>query len=147
VSRGWRQPRRCFRLPETDRETSTDHRHHRPHQQSLSYNPNPLVISRELPTSVPEDPNNKPSPRRLRTPLGQDWPVNPGRTPWIESFNGRLRDEFLNGQLFDNLLEGRVLLEDWRIDYNLNRPHSAHGGLSPIEFVQAWLNQQQPALA
>ena len=70
-------------------------------------------------------------------------PGSPWQNAWIESFNGRLRDEFLNGQLFDNLLEARILLEDWRIDYNLNRPHSAHDGLSPTEFVQAWLNQHQ----
>jgi len=31
-----------------------------------------------------------------------------------------------------------TLLEDWRIDYNLNRPHSAHGWLTPVEFVEAW---------
>jgi transposase InsO family protein len=70
-------------------------------------------------------------------------PGSPWQNAWIESFNGRLRDEFLNGQLFETVLEARVLLEDWRIDYNLNRPHSAHDGLSPTEFVQAWLNRQQ----
>jgi putative transposase len=70
-------------------------------------------------------------------------PGSPWQNAWIESFNGRLRDEFLNGQLLDTLLEARILVEDWRIDYNLNRPHSAHGGLSPTEFVQAWLNQHQ----
>ena len=63
---------------------------------------------------------------------------------WIESFNGRMRDEHLNGQLFDSLLEAQVLTEDWRIDYNINRPHSAHGWLTPVEFVEAWLHQQQP---
>ncbi|MCE5359425.1 MAG: transposase, partial [Acidithiobacillus sp.] len=56
---------------------------------------------------------------------------------WIESFNARLQDEYLNGQLFDSLLEAKVLLEDWRIDYNTNRPHSAHGWLTPVEFVEA----------
>ena len=62
---------------------------------------------------------------------------------WIESFNGRLRDEYLNGQRFDTLFEAQVLLEDWRIDYNMNRPHSAHGWLTPAEFAEAWLNRQQ----
>jgi transposase InsO family protein len=56
---------------------------------------------------------------------GSSW-----QNAWIESFNGRLRDEFLNGQRFDSLLEARVLLEDWRIDYNINRPHSAHDWLT-----------------
>ena len=40
-----------------------------------------------------------------------------------------------------------MLLEDWRIDYNINRPHSAHGWLTPVEFVEDWLNQQEQALA
>jgi putative transposase len=74
-------------------------------------------------------------------------PGSPWQNAWIESFNGRLRDEYLNGQLFDTVLEARILLGDWRIDYNLNRPHTAHGGLSPTEFVQAWLNHQQPQAA
>ena len=54
-------------------------------------------------------------------------PGSPWQNAWIESFNGRLRDEFLNGWQFDNLLEAQVLIEDWRIDYNEHRPHSAHG--------------------
>ena len=74
-------------------------------------------------------------------------PGSPWQNAWIESFNGRLRDELLNGQRFETLLEARVLLEDWRIDYNMNRPHSAHGWLTPVEFVEAWLHQQQTALA
>lgn len=74
-------------------------------------------------------------------------PGSPWQNAWIESFNGRLRDEFLNGQRFDSLLEAKVLLEDWRIDYNINRPHSAHGWLTPVEFVEAWLHRQQLTLA
>ena len=58
-----------------------------------------------------------------------------------------MRDEHLNGQQFDSLLEAKVLTEDWRIDYNRNRPHSAHGWLTPVEFVEAWLNRQQLQLA
>ena len=64
-----------------------------------------------------------------------------------ESFNGRLRDEFLNGWQFDNLLEAQVLIEDWRTDYNTHRPHSAHGDLTPNEFANAWTTRNQPALA
>jgi transposase InsO family protein len=69
-------------------------------------------------------------------------PGSPWQNGWIESFNGRMRDEHLNGQVFDSLLEAQVLTEDWRIDYNNNRPHSAHGWLTPVEFVEAWLNHQ-----
>ena len=74
-------------------------------------------------------------------------PGSPWQNAWIESFNGRLRDEFLNGWHFDNLLEAQVLIEDWRIDYNNNRPHTAHGDLTPNEFARAWTNRNQPALA
>ena len=41
----------------------------------------------------------------------------------------------------------RSSLEDWRIDYNINRPHSAHGWLTPVEFVEDWLNRQAHQLA
>lgn len=74
-------------------------------------------------------------------------PGSPWQNAWIESFNGRLRDEFLNGRYLDSLLEARVLIEDWRIDYNTNRPHSAHGDLTPTEFAHHWttINQQPQA--
>ena len=71
-------------------------------------------------------------------------PGSPWQNAWIESFNGRLRDELLNAWRFDSLLEAKVLIEDWRIDYNLNRPHSAHGDLTPSEFAQAWIDRYQP---
>jgi putative transposase len=74
-------------------------------------------------------------------------PGSPWQNAWVESFNGRLRDEYLNGQRFDSLLEAQVLLEDWRTDYNMNRPHSAHGWLTPVEFVEAWLHKQKLTLA
>ena len=65
--------------------------------------------------------------------------IDPG-SPWqngfCESFNGRMRDEHLNGQPFDTLLEAQVLNEDWRIDYNENRPHSSLGWLPPAEFAR-----------
>lgn len=54
--------------------------------------------------------------------------IHPG-SPWengyIESFNGRLRDEFLNGEIFYTLLEAQVLIERWRQYYNTKRPHSS----------------------
>ena len=48
----------------------------------------------------------------------------------MESFNGRLRDEFLAVEQFDTLLEAQVLIEDWRIEYNAKRPHSSLGRLA-----------------
>jgi putative transposase len=74
-------------------------------------------------------------------------PGSPWQNAWIESFNSRMRDELLNGWHFDSLLEAQVFIEDWRIDYNMNRPHTAHGDLTPSEFAQAWTHQHQPALA
>ena len=76
--------------------------------------------------------------------------IDPG-SPWqnagIESFNGRLRDELLNSWRFDSLFEARVIIEDWRCDYNLNRPHSAHGDLTPTEFALIWNQTNQPTAA
>jgi putative transposase len=74
-------------------------------------------------------------------------PGSPWQNAWIESLNGRLRDEFLNGWQFESLLEAQVLIEDWRTDYNTHRPHSAHGDLTPTEFAQAWTTRHQPQLA
>jgi len=74
-------------------------------------------------------------------------PGSPWQNAWIESFNGRFRDEFLNGWQFDSLREVQVLAEDWRIDYNTHRPHSAHGQLTPNEFAQKWTATHQPQLA
>jgi putative transposase len=65
-------------------------------------------------------------------------PGSPWQNAWCESFNGRLRDEMLNQCQFVTLLEAKVLLEDWRTEYNLHRPHRALGMLSPVEFTKAW---------
>jgi putative transposase len=70
-------------------------------------------------------------------------PGSPWQNGWIESFNGRMRDEHLNGQLIDSLLGAQVSTEDWRIDYNNNRAYSAHGWLTPVEFVEAWFHRHQ----
>ena len=58
-------------------------------------------------------------------------PGSPWENPYIESFNGRLRDERLNTEDFADLLEARVVLEDWRTEYNTYRPHQSLGGLTP----------------
>ncbi len=51
------------------------------------------------------------------------------------SFNGKLRDELLNGELFYTLREAQVLIEQWRIHYNTIRPHSALGYRPPAQFA------------
>ena len=55
---------------------------------------------------------------------------------FIESFNGRLRDECLNENLFSSLAEARNTLRKWKEDYNHIRPHSALGNIAPAEFVR-----------
>ncbi len=58
-------------------------------------------------------------------------PGSPWENGYIESFNGKLRDEFLNGEIFYTLLEAQVLTERWRMHYNLKRPHSSLGYKPP----------------
>lgn len=74
-------------------------------------------------------------------------PGSPWQNGWIESFNARLRDEFLNGQQFDSLLEAKVLLEDWRHEYNHERTHSALRRLTPVKFAETWKFRNQQRLA
>ncbi|GJO20759.1 hypothetical protein NJB1507_17270 [Mycobacterium marinum] len=74
-------------------------------------------------------------------------PGSPWQNAWIESFNGRLRDALLNLRRFNSLLEARVIIEDWRRDYNANRPHPAHGELTPSEFALQWSTTHQPKVA
>ena len=52
-------------------------------------------------------------------------PGNPWENGYIESFNGKLRDELLNREIFTTLTEAQVLIADWRKDYNQIRPHSS----------------------
>ena len=58
-------------------------------------------------------------------------PGSPWENGYVESFNGKLRDEFLNGELFNTLAEARILIEWWRKEYNQVRPHSALGYRPP----------------
>jgi putative transposase len=58
-------------------------------------------------------------------------PGNPWENGYIESFNGKLRDELLNGEVFDSLLEAKVIIERWRKGYNTERPHSSLGYRPP----------------
>jgi putative transposase len=63
-------------------------------------------------------------------------PGKPTQNAFIESFNGRLRDEFLNETLFGSLAHARAALADWRNDYNLVRPHSSIGNLAPAVYAK-----------
>ena len=76
--------------------------------------------------------------------------IDPG-SPWqnghVESFNSRLRDDFLNGQLFESLLEAQVLIADWRHEYNHERLHSSLCYLTPVEFKELWTQQNHQRLS
>ena len=67
--------------------------------------------------------------------------INPG-SPWensyIESFNGKLRDECLNQEIFSNVEQAGMVLEAWREEYNNYRPHSSLGGLSPAVYARRY---------
>jgi len=58
-------------------------------------------------------------------------PGSPWENDYVESFNGKLRDELLNGEIFYTLTEAKVLIERWREHYNTVRPHSALGYQPP----------------
>ena len=62
-------------------------------------------------------------------------PGKPVQNAFIESFNGRFRDECLNDNWFNMLKETREIVEEWRQDYNGFRPHSSIGNLTPKEFA------------
>jgi putative transposase len=59
----------------------------------------------------------------------------PTQNAYIESFNGKFRDECLNDHYFNNLAHARAVIADWRRDYNERRPHSSIGRIPPAEFA------------
>jgi len=65
-------------------------------------------------------------------------PGKPTDNAFIESFNGRLRQECLNQNWFLSLADARETIENWRQDYNEYRPHSSLGQQTPSEFVADW---------
>jgi putative transposase len=73
-------------------------------------------------------------------------PGSPWENPYVESFNGRARDELLNVEEFGSVLEAQVVVEAWRIEYNTYRPHGSLGGLTPAEYAMNWTTQPLPAL-
>ena len=73
-------------------------------------------------------------------------PGSPWENGYIESFNGKLRDELLRGEMFYSLHEAQVLIEAWRRHYNTVRPHSALGYRAPAPEVTPWpAAQPRPA--
>lgn len=72
-------------------------------------------------------------------------PGKPVQNAYVESFNGRLRDECLNDSWFTSLADARTTIEHWRADYNHTRPHSGLADRTPSEFAQS-LTRPIPSL-
>ena len=97
-----------------------------------------LFITRGVPEHIRSDNGSEFTAKAVRTWLSElgvtTLFIEPG-SPWengyIESFNGKLRDELLNAEIFTTLLEAKVLIENWRREYNEIRPHSALGYRPP----------------
>lgn len=83
-------------------------------------------------------------------------PASPWENGYNESFNGKLRDELLNGEIFYSLREAEIIIESWRHHYNKVRPHSSLGYRPPApetvipadpSFARGWLRPDRPSVA
>jgi transposase InsO family protein len=63
-------------------------------------------------------------------------PGKPNQNAYVESFNGRLRDECLNEHWFTSIDHARALIEAWRCEYNDERPKKSLGGLTPTQYAK-----------
>ena len=102
-----------------------------------------VIAERGMPTTIVSDNGTEFTSMAILQwvqKTGIDWhyiaPGKPQQNGFIESFNGKLRDECLNETLFGTLRDARKTLEEWQEDYNWRRPHSALGNLTPMEFLQ-----------
>jgi len=68
-------------------------------------------------------------------------PGKPQQNAYIESFNGKFRDECLNEHWFLSMRHAKAIIEDWRLEYNSERPHSSLGYLTPNQFAEHFLTQ------
>jgi len=107
-----------------------------------------LFLARGAPEHIRSDNGSEFTANVIRTWLDQKGsdtiyitPGSPWENPFIESFNGSLRDECLNMELFISLNEAREIVENWRRDYNDLRPHSSLGYKTPSEFAQTWRDE------
>ena len=105
-----------------------------------------LIVERAKPTSIVSDNGTELTSNAILIWADVnhiDWhyiaPGKPTQNAFIESFNGRLRDELLNETLFASLPHARAALERWRTDYNLNRPHSRLGWLTPADYAAKFI--------
>jgi putative transposase len=73
-------------------------------------------------------------------------PGKPNQNAFVESFNAIFRNECLNEHWFRDLAEAKEIIEDWRMDYNTQRPHGSIGNQTPAEFIRAIAPQQSVTL-
>lgn len=73
-------------------------------------------------------------------------PGKPVQNAYIESFNGKFRDECLNEHVFVSIQRAQEIIESWRQDYNTNRPHSSLDDMTPKEFSIAFQKKQQTGI-
>ena len=69
---------------------------------------------------------------------------SPWENGYIESFNGKLRDEVLNREVFYSIKEAKVIVEGWRLEYNNHRPHSGLGYMTPAGFAAECIPSASP---
>ena len=79
-----------------------------------------------------------------RTGLSYIPPGQPWRNGYVESFNSRIRDECLNINSFYSLLHARVVINDWKHEYNHDRPHSALGYQTPVDYARGCTHTLEP---
>jgi putative transposase len=135
-------------------------------REGLALDPDFSLTSRRVIRTLDEIAAERGYPERLRVDNGPEniagamiqWsidhnvdlhfidPGKPAQNAWIESFNGRVRDEFLNVHLFRTLAEIREGADTWLIDYNEVRPHRSLGYLTPKEFVETLTIEANPQL-
>lgn len=101
-----------------------------------------LFLTRGVPTYIRSDNGPEFVAKALQTWLEKAQvktlyitPGSPWENGYIESFNGKLRDECLNREIFRNGSEAQEVIENWRKEYNQDRPHSSLGYLTPNEFA------------
>ena len=114
---------------------------------------NTIALERELPFAITVDHGTEFTSKAL-----DEWcyyrgvkldfirPGKPTENGFIESFNGRLRDECLNVNEFATIDQARTVLEAWRHDYNHHRPHGSLGNLTPSEFANKGQTREPEAL-
>jgi putative transposase len=103
-----------------------------------------IVGGRRLPPMIVSDNGTELTSHailRWQEERGVEWhyiaPGKPVQNAFVESLNGRFRDECLNEHVFRGLPIARRIIEAWRLDYNACRPHTSLGGLTPNEFAAA----------